>query len=128
MKRNLILAGAIALVIIVLLVIGNRPAAPIAEGKYAEFATCIAKSGATYYGAFWCPNCKHQEELFGDAKSLLPRIECSTPDGRSQLAVCSQANVTAYPTWEFADGSRAQGVQSLETLARRTGCVLPVEN
>ena len=96
-------------------------------GVYNEFAQCLADSDVTYYGAFWCPNCANQNELFGKSKEFVPYVECSTPNGQGQLQVCKDANITAYPTWEFADGSRVTGVQSLESLSEKTGCALPQE-
>jgi hypothetical protein len=101
---------------------------PSKPGQLDAFASCIKDSGATYYGAFWCPNCQNQEALFGRSAGLLPRIECSTPDGRGQLQVCRDANVEAYPTWEFADGTRETGTIPLERLSEVTGCALPSES
>lgn len=98
--------------------------APEKPGKFDTFASCIADSGTIYYGAFWCPNCKTQEAMFGRSARLLPRIECSTPDGRGQIPTCTEAGVTGYPTWDFPDGSRKTGTQSLEDLAQLTSCVL----
>jgi len=98
---------------------------PGKPGKLDAFATCIAESGATFYGAFWCPHCQNQKAMFGTSARLLPYVECSTPDGNSQLPVCTDAGVTGYPTWEFADGSREGGEVSLERLAEKTSCVLP---
>ena len=98
---------------------------PTKPGELDAFAQCITDSGAKYYGAFWCPNCKNQEAMFGRSAKLLPRIECSTPDGRGQLPVCQEANIQGYPTWEFADGARVTGTQALELLAERTNCSLP---
>ncbi len=88
-------------------------------------AQCIADKGATFYGAFWCPHCQDQKKLFGNASRLLPYVECSTPDGRGTLQVCTQNNVTGYPTWVFADGSRQSGELTLEELATKTGCTIP---
>lgn len=101
---------------------------PGKPGKLDAFAICIAESGSTYYGAFWCPNCKNQEAMFGRSAKLLPRIECSTPDGRGQLPVCQEAEITGYPTWEFPDGTRQSGTLSLEQLSAATGCALPEED
>ena len=98
---------------------------PGKPGKLDAFAQCISESGAKYYGAFWCPNCKNQEAVFGRSARLLPRIECSTPDGKGQLPVCQEAKITGYPTWDFADGSRMTGTQELEQLSSSTGCALP---
>ncbi len=97
---------------------------PTKPGKLDTFASCLADSGTTYYGAFWCPNCKNQEALFGRSARLLPRVECSTPDGRGQLQVCQDAGIKGYPTWEFADGTRESGTQTLELLSKRTNCPL----
>ena len=102
--------------------------APGRSGKLDAFASCIKESGATYYGAFWCPNCKNQEALFGRSASLLPRVECSTPDGRGQLQVCKDASITGYPTWQFSDGTRETGTLSLERLSAATSCPLPGSN
>ena len=111
----LLLAGGVVWLI-------KTPARP---GKLDSFAQCIKDSGAKYYGAFWCPNCKNQEARFGKSARLLPRIECSTPDGKGQLPVCEEARITGYPTWEFADSSRETGNQPLERLSELTGCPLP---
>ena len=100
---------------------------PGKPGKLDAFATCIKDSGAKYYGAFWCPNCKNQEAMFGRSAKLLPRIECSTPDGKGQLEVCREAKIEGYPTWDFPGGARITGTQSLEQLAMATSCPLPTE-
>ncbi|MFC1731829.1 hypothetical protein ACFL6I_16040 [candidate division KSB1 bacterium] len=94
-------------------------------GQYDEFAQCTADKGATFFGAFWCPNCENQKKLFGKSEKLLKYVECSTANGQNQLPVCSETGIEAYPTWEFADGSRLTGTLSFETLAEKTGCELP---
>lgn len=99
--------------------------APEKPGRLDAFAACLTESGAKYYGAFWCPNCKNQEAMFGRSARLLPRIECSTPDGRGQLPVCREAGINGYPTWEFADETRESGTQTLELLGERANCPLP---
>jgi thiol-disulfide isomerase/thioredoxin len=94
-------------------------------GKYDDFAVCLKDKGATFYGAFWCPHCQAQKDLFGRSEKHLPYVECSTPDGQGQLQVCIDKEIKGYPTWEFADGSRLSSEQSLEILAGKTGCMLP---
>lgn len=96
-------------------------------GVYDGFAMCLAEKGATFYGAFWCPHCNNQKKLFGKSKTLLPYVECSTPDGQARTQICIDKNIESYPTWEFADLSRLTGEVPLEQLAEKTGCVLPVE-
>ncbi len=128
--RNLIIIIAIALVAVggllyVLSLFGSKPTNPAdpnkvegfmtlqqladrtkclvpAEGSNLDdFAKCIKDSGAAFYGAFWCPHCKDQKALFGDSAQYLPYVECSTPDGNSELQVCADRGVTVYPTWKF---------------------------
>ncbi len=80
------------------------------------------------YGAFWCPHCQNQKEMFGDSWKYVNSIECSTPDGRGQVEVCQQAGITGYPTWEFQDGSRVAGEITLTGLSQKSGCKLELEN
>ena len=101
----------------------NKPTA--GSTKYDALAQCIAKSGATFYGAFWCPHCKAQKELFGASVKYLPYVECSTPDGQGQTPICVSKGIQSYPTWIFADGSQQSGEVSLADLASKTSCVLP---
>ncbi|MFZ3012014.1 MAG: hypothetical protein WA060_03425 [Minisyncoccia bacterium] len=94
-------------------------------GKYDTFATCLKDKGAVFYGAFWCSHCQATKKLFGSSQKLLPYVECSTADGNSQVQACADKNITSYPTWEFADGSRLMGELTLEQLAQKTSCQLP---
>ena len=123
MKKNTLLI----VVVLILLVTGVvwLVRTPGKSGKLDAFATCIKDSGAIFYGTFWCPHCQNQKAMFGSSAKLLPYKECSTPDGKSQLTECTDAGVTGYPTWQFADGSRESGEVPLEKLAEKTSCVLP---
>lgn len=94
-------------------------------GKYDDFAKCLKNNGAVFYGAFWCPHCQDQKDLFGNSKKYLPYVECSTPDSNGQLEVCKNAKVEAYPNWQFKDGSKVDGEVSLQKLAEKTSCILP---
>ncbi|MBI5621429.1 hypothetical protein HY933_01000 [Candidatus Falkowbacteria bacterium] len=97
----------------------------VQPGELDSFAQCITDSDAVFYGAFWCPHCQNQKNLFGKSERLLPYVECSTPDGRSMIPSCQEQGVEGYPTWSFADGSKLGGLVELETLAEKTGCALP---
>lgn len=112
-------AGVLAAGIFMLAAAESKP------GKFDEFARCLKEKSVTFYGAFWCPHCQSQKKLFGKSAKLLPYVECSTADGKSQLPACTEKKVEGYPTWEFADGSRASGELSLEKLKEKTGCELP---
>jgi hypothetical protein len=123
-KQTLISVVVIGLAVIVGLIIlqsasnksANRP------GEYDTLASCIAESGATFYGAFWCPHCNNQKKAFGKSEKFLPYVECSTPDGNGQTQVCIENEIQSYPTWILADGTRLAGTQSVEGLAAATGC------
>lgn len=94
--------------------------------KYDDFSMCLAEKGAKFYGAFWCPHCQAQKKMFENSQKL-PYVECSTPDTKGQTDICKEQKVESYPTWIFANGERISGEISLETLAEKTGCELPVE-
>lgn len=98
-----------------------------APGQYDTFATCLKDSGAKFYGAFWCPHCREQKEMFGNSAKLLPYVECSTPDGQNQTAACAEKEIKSYPTWIFANGEIGNGTLPLIDLASSTGCALPSE-
>jgi len=94
--------------------------------EYDALAKCIAHSSTTFYGASWCPHCAEQKTKFGTGAKYLPYVECALPSGASgsEAQVCIDHDVTQYPTWVFADGSRSVGVQTPQTLATKTGCAL----
>ncbi len=123
MKKNtLIWLLVVALVVALVVWLIKTPGK---SGKLDTFASCIKDSGALFYGAFWCPHCQNQKAMFGSSAKLLPYVECSTPDGKSQLPLCTDAGVTGYPTWLFVDGTRESGEVSLEKLSEKTNCPLP---
>jgi hypothetical protein len=89
------------------------------------FAKCLTKNGAKMYGAWWCTHCADQKKFFGFAFQYVNYIECSPPGQRTQNDVCKQVGLKGYPTWQFADGTRAEGALHLEALSEKTGCKLP---
>src|SRR3989339_712442 len=119
-KLVILIGVAILAIIIGVLVYSEK-----SPGKYDGFAQCLKDKGAIFYGAFWCPHCQNQKALFGKSAKFLPYVECSSPDGRSQLKICQDKKIDGYPTWIFADGERKSGEIALEELAEKTGCRLP---
>lgn len=118
-KTMLIVAGLV-------IVIGGLFAwHTFAPSPLTAFAQCVDESGATFYGAYWCPACQDQKALFGNAEKSLPYVECSLPNRGGQTGECTEAGIQSYPTWEFTGGDRVSGVVPLEELAARTGCQLP---
>lgn len=75
--------------------------------------------GAIFYGAWWCPHCFHQKNLFGtEAGERLPYVECDKDQaGRDR---CQTAKIRAFPTWDL-DGERREGLLSIEELAVWSG-------
>ncbi|TWU31790.1 Ig-like domain-containing protein [Novipirellula artificiosorum] len=99
-----------------------------AEGEAApdlvQFAKDLADAGVIFYGAHWCPPCSQQKALFEDGQDNLPFVEVTNPD-RTPGQIAIDEGITSYPTWEFPDSSRLQGVQSLATLSARSGVPIP---
>ena len=89
-----------------------------------DFADCLKNKGTVVYGAEWCELCQAQRRQFGTAKSKVPYVDCE-PTGKGESDDCVKKDIKLYPTWEFSDGSRVTGGQTLEFLAQKTGCVLP---
>ena len=118
----------ISIIVIALLIIAGAVFLSVRDNQdkaaYGEFATCLKDSGAKFYGAFWCPHCLEQKRMFNGAHDELPYVECSTTD-HNQTQECTDLGIESYPTWEFADGERVEGVMSLEMLAEKTNCQLP---
>jgi hypothetical protein len=75
----------------------------------------LRRRGARFFGAWWCPACFQQKNLFGkEAGNSLPYVECDRSDaGRAR---CRAAGIQAFPTWELPGRPRLEGVQSLEEL------------
>ena len=92
---------------------------------YRAFASALGRAGVKLFGAFWCGRCAQQDALFKDGVKKLPKIECSSPDGQRQRVVCQANDIQGYPTWEYADGTRAVGVQSLADLSNASGVPIP---
>jgi hypothetical protein len=95
--------------------------------KYDQFARCLTQKGVRMYGAYWCPHCSEQKELFDAAFKYAPYLECGVKGNTSQmLPACTDAGIKHFPTWQFPPvGERVEGVESLEDLSYRTGCPLP---
>lgn len=90
---------------------------PSYESQLAEY---LSQTGATMYGAYWCPHCARQKQLFGQAAKQLPYIECDPRGVNAQVALCNTAGISAYPTWQI-NGAYYLGVQSLNQLANLSG-------
>ena len=88
-----------------------------------QLAQHLSAIGVRFYGSWTCPACHRQLKLFSLEKSdAIPYVECNKPEQfPDQAKLCREADLRVYPTWERSDGSRLEGVQSLETLGRWSG-------
>ncbi len=81
----------------------------------------LKQAGAKMYGAWWCPHCHDQKQLFGEAAARqFTYVECDPKGQNSQPDQCQAAGVESYPTWEIS-GKIYPGTQSLEDLANASG-------
>jgi uncharacterized membrane protein len=81
----------------------------------------LKQIGAKEYGAYWCPHCHEQKQLFGkEAAKELNYIECDAKGQNGRPDLCQAAKIEGYPTWEI-NGQLYSGTQSLQKLADISG-------
>lgn len=89
-----------------------------AEIALAKHLTSI---GAKMYGAYWCPHCHDQKQLFGQqAWREVTYVECASDGQNAQPDVCAAQGIEGYPTWEV-NGKKLSGTQTLQQLAEASG-------
>ncbi|MBE9117759.1 vitamin K epoxide reductase family protein [Lusitaniella coriacea LEGE 07157] len=99
----------------------NSGAAEIALAEH------LSETGAKKYGAFWCPHCHEQKQLFGkEAFKKVDYIECAVVNSKEQAPECTAAKIQSYPTWEI-NGELHKGSQTLEELAELSGYQGPTD-
>ena len=86
-----------------------------------NLAKCLTEKGAKFYGSSGCGWCNRQKTLFGEASQYLPYVECADEKTKH---LCEEAEIGPIPTWDFPDGQRVEGFQSIEKLAELSGCSL----
>jgi hypothetical protein len=93
--------------------------------RFDAFAKCLAAKQVKMYGAYWCPHCAEQKEMFESSFQYVPYVECGVPGSRDEAPVCKDAGIKHFPTWRFGDGESREGTQTLPALGTKTGCDLP---
>ncbi len=84
-------------------------------------ASHLQQLNAKEYGAYWCPHCHDQKQLFGqEAFAMIDYVECDPKGKNARPTLCREAGITGYPTWEI-DGQFYPGLLSLERLADLSG-------
>ena len=98
-----------------------HPSAGPEDPYLKALASHLRDTDARFYGAFWCPVCRDQKDMFQASARRLPYVECS-PDGRTgpMNFTCVANEVNDYPTWVI-DGQRYVGLLSVERLASVSG-------
>jgi hypothetical protein len=123
LKNALILSGVLVVAVLYYFA-SSKSLAPMPADSAKSLALCLSEKGVKFYGASWCSHCNNQKSAFGESAKYLPYVECTEPDGQAQTTVCTENNITGYPTWVFQDGSRESGELSMEVLAEKSGCVI----
>jgi uncharacterized membrane protein len=86
-----------------------------------ELAQYLTEKGAKMFGAYWCPHCYEQKQLFGkEAFSKINYIECAEGGNNPQPQLCSQVGIKSFPSWQI-NGKLEPGAKELEKLAKATG-------
>ena len=86
-----------------------------------DLAKYLKSSGAVMYGAYWCPHCHEQKELFGkEANAELAYVECDAGGINPQPDLCRSKGIQGYPSWEIK-GELYSGRQTLDELAEYSG-------
>lgn len=91
------------------------------DSKLYALADHLTKIDAKFYGASWCPHCREQKRVFGDAAGRLPYVECS-PEGPNspQAPACDAMHIEVYPTW-IINGRRYEGALMPDDLGKLSG-------
>lgn len=86
-----------------------------------ELAKALKEKGVTMYGAYWCPHCSRQKEIFGaEAWSIMMYVECS-PKGYGYKGQRICKDIDGYPTFRDKNGRAVNisGERPLEVLAQQ---------
>lgn len=98
----------------------SKPGLNTASGNSkskVDLAAHLKQVDAKFYGAYWCPYCHKQQDLFGEeAMKQVNYVECDEKGKNPRPALCRKASVKSLPTWEI-NGKQYQGMLSLEELA-----------
>jgi uncharacterized membrane protein len=95
-----------------------------------QLARHLKSKGAKMYGAYWCPHCCEQKQLFGkEAMKEFDYVECAEDGKNGDPKACSAIRSEVekqtgqnfgFPTWQV-DGKFYSGRQVLAELAKNSG-------
>ena len=92
----------------------NRPVSDLNPGAKEALAKCLTEKGIYLHGAYNCPGCEAQKEMFGEAVSFVIYINCD-----NEPAKCIKG--LALPYWNTGDKT-IRGPAPLAFLKDKTGC------
>lgn len=112
-------------------IVAGQPGPPISTASgpaEVALANHLKDIDANMYGAWWCPHCHQQKQLFGaEATAAFNYVECAEDGQNPQPDLCrSKAQITGFPTWEI-NGEFYSGTQSLARLAELSGYEGPTD-
>ena len=93
------------------LAVGGLAVGGLAVGGLGSFADALSDAGVRVLGRISSAALARQKALFGDGQGFLPFVE----DDNSDLH------------WEFPDGTRLDGFQTLAALSQTSGIPLPTD-
>lgn len=123
-KLKHVLYATIPIALICVLVIFLLTNVPNPTSKYDNFAKCLTEKDVVMYGAYWCPHCTNQKNIFGESFKYVNYVECDARGENARPELCEQENIQSIPAWVI-DGKQYVGEHSLQELGVLTGCVLP---
>jgi uncharacterized membrane protein len=95
-----------------------------------QLAQHLKDTGATMYGAYWCPHCCEQKQLFGQtAMKNLNYVECAAGGVNAQPNVCGEVVAEVekqtgekfgFPTWNI-NGRFYSGRKTMLELTQLSG-------
>ena len=94
----------------------------VSSPQAVKLAEYLRKSGAVMFGAYWCPHCSRQKDMFGrEAWGVIQYVECSPKGYGADARRCAKKDVDGYPTWRFGNGKVAAGEMSLKGIVEMSG-------
>ena len=102
--------------------------AELTPERKVKIAKCLAERGYRVYIADWCPFCRAQKELFGEAAKYLTTIDCYDPEGGpGNLDNCP--DLPGVPAWRDRYGNQLKyngqiidGMIQIRRLVVISGC------
>ena len=98
--------------------------------RKVKIAQCLAEKGYKLYYTDWCPFCRDQKGLFGEAAEYLITIDCYDPEGR-QNNIDKCPDLQGVPAWRDKDGNKLEyndqiidGLIQIRRLVEVSGCHL----